>query len=279
MHKDTLATYQFIAKRIKQLREEKDVPQKVLAAEIGKSVVAVSNYEKCKRQIPVADLIKIAGVLGEPPATFLSSSSSSSSSNKLLIGIKEIIDDIEDDFEELKLTSFCKMLSEKIVLKLNLQFFGLFQAHNLNNNKQKKQIYRLSPLSYTTDVKLKNKLKSLIQIFANNFSLDLNVSPQNIKAFKSEGLFIIKTISGMRNFIKTYIPKLEILSPVFLEVFGKTSWALVPQIKSNKFEGLLLFNYNRLYTPRLEEIPVYLLLKTYIWKCMNYFQIQTNQKA
>ena len=269
--------YQHIANKIKHLREEKDIPQKALAAEIGKSVVTISNYEKCKRQIPIGDLIKLANALEEPLMSFISSSSSSSS-NKVLFQTNEIINGIEEDFEKLDLMSFCKIVTEKITLKLNLQFVILTLCQNTKNDNLQTQIYSLRPLVYSTDIRLEKKILPLIRIFENTSLLNVSLKSQAIKLFKSEGVIILNNESEIRNFLKNYIPHWEILTPVIPDIFGKTTWILIPQIKTNRLEGVLVVSCKNSHIPPPEKISALMLLKTYIWKCLNCFGNQESLK-
>lgn len=64
-------SYKTIGKQIQLAREEAGYSQEQLAAKIGCSQSTLSNYEKGKRRIYLAQLEKIAEVLGRPVEFFL----------------------------------------------------------------------------------------------------------------------------------------------------------------------------------------------------------------
>lgn len=63
--------YKSIGKRLQMAREEAGYNQEQLAAKIGCSQSTLSNYEKGKRRIYLAQLDKIAAVLNKPLEYFL----------------------------------------------------------------------------------------------------------------------------------------------------------------------------------------------------------------
>ncbi len=63
--------YKSIGKKIQMAREEAGLSQEQLAAQIGCSQSALSNYEKGKRRIYLAQLEKIAEVLNKTIQFFL----------------------------------------------------------------------------------------------------------------------------------------------------------------------------------------------------------------
>jgi transcriptional regulator with XRE-family HTH domain len=56
--------------RIQQAREELGITQQELAARLGCTQAALSNYELGKRRLYLANLEKIAGALGKPLSYF-----------------------------------------------------------------------------------------------------------------------------------------------------------------------------------------------------------------
>ena len=63
--------YKSIGKRLQMAREEAGFNQEQLAGKIGCSQSTLSNYEKGKRRVYLAQLEKIAGVLNKPIEYFL----------------------------------------------------------------------------------------------------------------------------------------------------------------------------------------------------------------
>jgi transcriptional regulator with XRE-family HTH domain len=59
-----------IGTRIQQAREELGITQQELAARLGCTQAALSNYELGKRRLYLANLEKIAGALGKPLSYF-----------------------------------------------------------------------------------------------------------------------------------------------------------------------------------------------------------------
>lgn len=59
-----------IGKRIQQAREELGITQQELAARLGCTQAALSNYELGKRRLYLANLERIAGALGKPLSYF-----------------------------------------------------------------------------------------------------------------------------------------------------------------------------------------------------------------
>lgn len=62
--------YPSIGTRIKQAREELGITQQELAARLGCTQAALSNYELGKRRLYLANLEQIAGALGKPLSYF-----------------------------------------------------------------------------------------------------------------------------------------------------------------------------------------------------------------
>jgi transcriptional regulator with XRE-family HTH domain len=62
--------YQTIGERIQQAREERGLTQEELAAKLGCTQSALSNYELGKRRIYLAGLEQIAQMLGKPLSYF-----------------------------------------------------------------------------------------------------------------------------------------------------------------------------------------------------------------
>ena len=63
--------YRQIGFRIQMAREEQNINQKELAEKIGISQSSLSNYEKGKRRLYIADLEKFAEALNKPTDYFL----------------------------------------------------------------------------------------------------------------------------------------------------------------------------------------------------------------
>jgi len=59
-----------IGARIQQAREELGITQQELAARLGCTQAALSNYELCKRRLYLANLEQIASALGKPLSYF-----------------------------------------------------------------------------------------------------------------------------------------------------------------------------------------------------------------
>lgn len=64
-----------VAKKIRQVREEKGISQKKLGMTLGLSDKAISAYEKGRTYPPIDTLAKIADELGKPIAYFLNDDS------------------------------------------------------------------------------------------------------------------------------------------------------------------------------------------------------------
>jgi transcriptional regulator with XRE-family HTH domain len=62
--------YPSIGTRIKQAREELGITQQELAARLGCTQAALSNYELGKRRLYLANLEQIASTLGKPLSYF-----------------------------------------------------------------------------------------------------------------------------------------------------------------------------------------------------------------
>lgn len=71
--------YKSIGRQLQLAREQAGYSQEQLAAKIGCSQSTLSNYEKGKRRIYLAQLAHIAEILGKPIEFFLSSSDFNSS--------------------------------------------------------------------------------------------------------------------------------------------------------------------------------------------------------
>ncbi|TRZ94841.1 MAG: XRE family transcriptional regulator [Dehalococcoidia bacterium] len=63
--------YRSIGMRIQQARQELGLTQKELAARLGYTQAALSNYELGKRRLYLASLEQIADILGKPLSYFL----------------------------------------------------------------------------------------------------------------------------------------------------------------------------------------------------------------
>ena len=57
--------------RIQQAREERGITQQELAARLGCTQAALSNYELGKRRLYLGNLERIAGALGKPLSYFM----------------------------------------------------------------------------------------------------------------------------------------------------------------------------------------------------------------
>ena len=68
--------YRRIGNRIQQAREERGLTQEELAARLGCTQSALSNYELGKRRLYLAGLEKIAQILGKPLDYFMESPAS-----------------------------------------------------------------------------------------------------------------------------------------------------------------------------------------------------------
>jgi len=65
--------YRSIGMRIQQARQELGLTQEELAAKLGCTQAALSNYELGKRRLYLASLEQIANILGKPLSYFLES--------------------------------------------------------------------------------------------------------------------------------------------------------------------------------------------------------------
>jgi transcriptional regulator with XRE-family HTH domain len=65
--------YQSIGMKIQEARLELGLTQQELASELGLTQAALSNYEKGKRRMYLANLEHIATVLGKPLSYFIDS--------------------------------------------------------------------------------------------------------------------------------------------------------------------------------------------------------------
>jgi len=65
--------YRSIGMRIQQARQELGLTQEELAAKLGCTQAALSNYERGKRRLYLASLEQIANILGKPLSYFLES--------------------------------------------------------------------------------------------------------------------------------------------------------------------------------------------------------------
>ena len=63
--------YLTIGMRVQQARQELGLTQGELAARLGCTQAALSNYELGKRRLDLADLEQIAGILGKPLSYFI----------------------------------------------------------------------------------------------------------------------------------------------------------------------------------------------------------------
>lgn len=63
--------YRRIGKRIQQAREERSLTQEELAARLGCTQSALSNYELGKRRLYLAGLEEVAQILGKPLSYFV----------------------------------------------------------------------------------------------------------------------------------------------------------------------------------------------------------------
>ncbi|SHG85581.1 Helix-turn-helix [Thermosyntropha lipolytica DSM 11003] len=86
--------YKEIGKKLQMAREEAGLSQEQLASMLGCAQSTLSNYEKGKRRIYLAQLEQIAEVLGKPIEYFLETSTSSENSRKEeLKNINSALDD------------------------------------------------------------------------------------------------------------------------------------------------------------------------------------------
>lgn len=69
--------YRSIGIKIQQARQELGLTQEELAAKLGCTQAALSNYELGKRRLYLASLEQIANILGKPLSYFLESLASS----------------------------------------------------------------------------------------------------------------------------------------------------------------------------------------------------------
>ncbi len=67
--------YRSIGMRIQEARQELGLTQQELASRLGLTQAALSNYELGKRRLYLANLEKIADVLGKPLSFFTESAS------------------------------------------------------------------------------------------------------------------------------------------------------------------------------------------------------------
>jgi transcriptional regulator with XRE-family HTH domain len=63
--------YRAVGMRVQQARQELGLTQGKLAATLGCTQAALSNYELGKRRLDLAGLEQIAGVLGKPLSYFI----------------------------------------------------------------------------------------------------------------------------------------------------------------------------------------------------------------
>lgn len=56
---------QATARTLLRLRQERDIPQTVVAESVGITQASVSNYEKGKRDVPMTTFVRMAWALGE----------------------------------------------------------------------------------------------------------------------------------------------------------------------------------------------------------------------
>lgn len=87
--------YKEIGKKLQMAREEAGLSQEQLASMLGCAQSTLSNYEKGKRRIYLAQLEQIAEVLGKPIEYFLETGSSTaeSSQKEELKNINSALDD------------------------------------------------------------------------------------------------------------------------------------------------------------------------------------------
>lgn len=86
--------YKEIGKKLQMAREEAGLSQEQLASMLGCAQSTLSNYEKGKRRIYLAQLEQIAEVLGKPIEYFLESSTAAENSRKEeLKNINSALDD------------------------------------------------------------------------------------------------------------------------------------------------------------------------------------------
>lgn len=69
--------YRDIGMRIQQARQELNLTQEELAARLGCTQAALSNYELGKRRLYLASLEQIANILGKPLSYFMEPPASS----------------------------------------------------------------------------------------------------------------------------------------------------------------------------------------------------------
>jgi len=69
--------YRSIGARIQQVREELGLTQEEMAAKLGCTQEALSNYELGKRRLYLSNLEQIANILGKPLSYFMESPTSS----------------------------------------------------------------------------------------------------------------------------------------------------------------------------------------------------------
>ena len=127
-------------------------------------------------------------------------------------------------------------------------------------------------LSYTLDSKLKDNLKPLIKILTDQHPLQLTLNPSNFKTLKASSALVIGSQSELKLFLNKYLPQFEIISPVIPEIFGKSTWVVIPRIRRNQLEAAIVLNYNRFqHIPQTEETQILVFLQAYLWRCISYF--------